>query len=60
MTEERDNTNANPRPTDEEHASEDPAATHPTRDEDRKKSKRDDAVDESSEDSFPSSDAPSW
>ena len=36
------------------------AATHPTKDEDQEKDERDDAIDESSADSFPSSDPPSW
>jgi hypothetical protein len=57
---ERDNTNADPEPEDRAPNPEDPAAKHPTKDEDQKMKERDDAADEAGADSFPSSDAPSW
>ena len=60
MANDRENTNATPGPEDRALNPEDPAARHPTQDEDQKKKERDDAADESGADSFPSSDAPSW
>jgi hypothetical protein len=56
----RPKTNDDPHPKDRASKPEDPAATHPTEDEKQDEERRDDAVDEASEDSFPSSDAPSW
>lgn len=38
----------------------DPAAAHPTKEENQDEDERDEAVDEVSADSFPSSDPPSW
>jgi hypothetical protein len=38
----------------------DVAAKHPTKDEEQSKEERDESVDESSADSFPGSDPPSW
>lgn len=39
---------------------EDAAAVHPTDDEERSKDDKDQTVDETSEDSYPASDPPSW
>jgi hypothetical protein len=55
MEERRSTTNA-----DRPDKPEDAAAVHPTDDEEQDRKKRDDSVDESSADSFPSSDPPSW
>lgn len=56
----RSQTEASPGPEERASNPEDIAATHPTEDEDQNKEERDDAADETSADSFPSSDAPSW
>ena len=60
MEEKRDVTNADPGSKDRADDSEDTAAVHPTKDEDQKEGERDETVDEAADDSFPSSDAPSW
>lgn len=60
MGEDRDQTQASPEPKDRPDNPEDVAATHPTKEEDQSKEEKDDAVDEASADSFPTSDAPSW
>ena len=39
---------------------EDAAAAHPTKEESQDEEERDDAIEEASADSFPSSDPPSW
>ena len=58
---------ANRNPNDENTAerdsspdSEDAAAVHPTDDEEASKDEKDDTVDETSADSYPASDPPSW
>lgn len=60
MDKERSTTNADPDPKDRPRNPKEAAAKHPTDDEEQDGKRRDDAVDESSADSFPSSDAPSW